>query len=75
MTDDWYSEDWPTDANRTQTPTAPHLPANPDREYCGRCGTATDTLAVTAGGVDVALCGGCLTRLRRRGVDVWVDRG
>lgn len=27
MTDDWYSEDWPTDANRTQTPTA-----TPDRE-------------------------------------------
>lgn len=48
------------------TPTAPLLPVNRDRDYCGRCGAADDLEPALVAGDPIQVCGGCRDELQRR---------
>lgn len=60
----------PDDRQRRPQQVAPNLPVNPDRDYCERCGRGGDPAPVRVDGEPMALCDGCLSTIRRRGVTV-----
>ena len=43
---------------------------DPDKDYCQRCGTATETHPVLAGGQTLELCPDCFETIEARGVSV-----